>query len=102
MLSIFGQPDKRFLDKSLNTLIVCRKGGENDIVVVDACCIEAVVAMPPLPLMEIEAADESYQDLYYVAEKPGLEVFQVGGDSETADDEGGPPVRATTEGSGRI
>jgi hypothetical protein len=76
MVSLYGPPNEWFLEASSNTLWSCKKLGDDGLVVVDVNEIEAVVAMvlhrPRIPGREVE-------DRYYVCEKMGLDVAEMGG-----------------------
>ncbi len=96
MVSMYSPPLLKFLEDSFNTLIVCRKLSTGNLQVVEVQEIGAVVAMPPLLLSQEEASDGQYANLYYVAEKPGFEVFQLGEGGSDLDDENEPVLDNNT------
>ena len=83
MISMYLFPDQTYLAMSCNTLVVCQKPQEIEYRVIKVNLITAVVAMPPLPLTvsELEENDD-LEDLFYVAEKPGLDMFHLSGEQD--------------------
>lgn len=73
---------------SSKSLYVCRYSGDEALKVIDAKSILSVVSMPPFPLKPEEAgeenADEKYKNLFYLGEKPGLDIMHYTGQDEVA------------------
>jgi hypothetical protein len=90
LVSLYSPPDTNLLTESYGTLWSCKYQGHDDLVVVDAKAILSVVAMVPLPFplgdIEIDTeqdTDSESGEYFFVVEKPGLEVFAMGGYEET-------------------
>lgn len=90
MVCFFSAPDQGLLDKSLKTLIACKRGAPTELRAIDAHSICAVVSMPPLPLKTCEATLGTFNDdvWHYVVEKPGLDICQLDGVDEEVGNEG--------------
>ncbi|KAF8337291.1 hypothetical protein F5887DRAFT_890610 [Amanita rubescens] len=82
----YTNPDPRLLQKSHGTLYVCQLR-ENVLNVINVKTIQSVVAMIPFPLRREEAVEESYQNFFYVGEKPFFELTIEGNDGNDSDDE---------------
>jgi hypothetical protein len=68
--------------ESSYTLLSCQYQGNSSLEVIDVKLISAVVAMVPYePTMNISGEN------FFVVEKPGLDIAQVGGDDEVVLDE---------------
>ncbi|KAL4243256.1 hypothetical protein ABKN59_011504 [Abortiporus biennis] len=87
----FSDLDRELTVQTFNTLLVCRPLEDTGLDIISVNTIQAVVGMLPLLLtLEEEAKENSspgrYTGLFFVAEKPGLEVFHLsGGDEEDND-----------------
>ena len=83
-------PDPKLLKESHGTLCVCQPR-ENVFHVVDVKTIQSVVAMIPFPLRkeeeDIPAIRSSYQNAFYVGEKPFFKLTIEGKDDEDSDQE---------------
>ena len=84
MTSRFSSPCSELLGSSYNTLVACKKLNMC-LEVVDVHSITAVVAMPPLPVDEGDAG--KYGGWFYVVEKPGHDVCQLGDGEDTLEDD---------------
>ena len=85
MVRLYSLPDPGYYSKSYGALIVCRRGNEQATRVIEATSIQSVVAMPKFPLLPSEVGViPSPDELYYVVEKPGLDVFVPSGANEEA------------------
>ncbi len=87
MVSLYGPPDSRLLEISMDTVWSCQPGGDESLTLIDVQLIEAVVAMVPHP--EPIAPREGLVDTrgrFCVVEKPGLEVAVLGGIEESMGD----------------
>ena len=97
LISLHSPPDNDILVESHGTVWAAKYQGRNNLIVIDAKAILSVVAMVPLPFprgdIELDNeqpdADSEDGDYFFVAEKPGLEIFTMGGYEEMseADDE---------------
>ena len=76
MISLFGPPDLTLLRESSNTLWSCKSGGDTDLVVVCVKDIVSVIAMIP---HQPTVAGQPIEERYFVVEKPGLDVADMGG-----------------------
>ncbi|KAF9020619.1 hypothetical protein BDZ89DRAFT_1072147 [Hymenopellis radicata] len=75
MVSLYSRPDIDLLRKSSNTLWSCTHQGDQGVCVVDVKSIEAVVGMIPHSTHFLTGAENHV----FVAEKPGLDVAEMGG-----------------------
>ena len=82
----YTNPDPGLVKKSHGTLYVCQPR-ENVLNVINVKTIQSVVAMIPFPLRGEEAVQESYQNFFYVGEKPFFELTIEGYDGNDSDDE---------------
>ncbi|KAL4247499.1 hypothetical protein ABKN59_008565 [Abortiporus biennis] len=92
LVAYFGEVDHTLAALSHNTLLVYQCLGNLGLDIISVKNIKAVVAMPPLPLTPQEEADEEvhpgqYAGRVFLAEKPGLEIFHLGGNDENDDDD---------------
>ena len=90
MVSMYSTPDAFLLQESSGTLWVCKYLGNTALRVVDAKCIESVVAMVPWDDEDNEdEEDKQYTegDEFFVVEKLGLEMASMAGVDEEADEE---------------
>ena len=78
MISVYSEPHGELLKKSHGSFISCKYSGDDSLVVVDISCIQAVVAMVPHCLRSAEGDD----DRFFLIEKPGLDVANLGGADE--------------------
>ncbi|KAF8637042.1 hypothetical protein AX16_010897 [Volvariella volvacea WC 439] len=77
MVSLYSPPNNQILEKSQGALYACKYNGRDSFNVVKVTTIQAVVAMPPLPLKPDEDL-ETYKDSHFVAEKLFLEMMELG------------------------
>ncbi len=82
MVSNYSAPDKTLLDKSSGALVVSKYKGNDNLEVIKIQSIKAVVAMVPYPHTQ-EA------DYFFLGERMGLDIAQMGGYAEEMTDEGG-------------
>ena len=86
----YTNPDPKLLQESHGTLCICQPR-ENGFYVIDVKAIQSVVAMIPFPLRReeeaIPAIKSSYQNAFYVGEKPFFELMIEGKDDEDSDQE---------------
>lgn len=85
VISIYSSPRPDLLIRSHGTFISCKYFGDHNLIVVDVTCIKAVVAMIPHspPGIDIDNKDQ----YYYLVERPGLDVTNLGGIHEVFDSE---------------
>jgi hypothetical protein len=93
MVSVFSPPDETLLNISSGALYACRYLGEENLRVVPVQAIQSVVAMVPC-LFEgwatqtsrkaAEGGEVEYQpgEMFFLAEKVGLEVLHGAGNDE--------------------
>ncbi|KAG1861768.1 hypothetical protein DFJ58DRAFT_871719 [Suillus subalutaceus] len=81
VITLYSPPDVKLLQASHYTLWSCHHQGDAALVVINVKMIESVVAMVPHKI--------NGEDRFYVVEKPGLDVADMGGYSipEDADEE---------------
>jgi hypothetical protein len=91
---VYSPPDENLLVESYGTVWATKYHGQDDLIVVDAKAIRSVVAMVPLPFPhgDIDSDEQADTDLaeeeyFFVVEKPGLEIFTMGGYEEDDDEE---------------
>jgi hypothetical protein len=72
----FGQPDDFLLAESSNTVYSCKKG--ETVMAIDVKRIRSVVGMLPHRV--------AGEDQWFLVEKPGLDVWDMGGFEEEMDD----------------
>ncbi|KAF8153850.1 hypothetical protein B0H34DRAFT_753304 [Crassisporium funariophilum] len=84
MISLFGPPDVTLLRASSDTLWSCQSLGDLGLMVVDAKEITSVVAMVP---HSTHTLGDDWSGRFFVVEKPGLDVAEMGGVVEDAPDE---------------
>ncbi|KAJ7263366.1 hypothetical protein C8J57DRAFT_1070616 [Mycena rebaudengoi] len=77
LVSVYSDPDPDLLLASFQTVLLCEYLGEDALQVIDIKSIKASVGMIPYP-------DED--GLYFVAEKMGLDVGDMGGEEEDMDE----------------
>jgi len=82
LVSIYSPPDEYLLRHTHTTLAVCRRQGEEVLVVIDAKSILSAVAIVPFPFIV-----GGYDEQYFVVEKIGLDVLEVHDDEGDGDDE---------------
>jgi hypothetical protein len=87
LVSIYSPPDTDLLAESYGTLYTCKYQGDNCLEVILAKDILSVVAMVPLPSDPESPEDIEEGSQYFLVEKPGLEIFILGGATESQDDE---------------
>ena len=83
LVSMYSRPFQELLNESSNTLWACQYTGD-DLRVVELSSIVACVSMQPLPRLP----DDS-PGLWFVAEKLGLEDFQLTGFEEPMENDSG-------------
>ena len=76
VVSLYGPPDKWLLEASHDTLWSCENQGDDGLVVIEVREINSVVAMVP-HRPRINGKDA--QDRYFVVEKIGLDIANMGG-----------------------
>lgn len=77
MVSLYSQPNADLLRLSHHALLVCSQQPESRVVV-NVSAIESVVAI--VPFQHVPGRD----DMFFVVEKLGLAVCDLGGDGEVA------------------
>ncbi|KAI0707469.1 hypothetical protein C8T65DRAFT_576764 [Cerioporus squamosus] len=91
MVMPFSDPDRAILEESHYTDIVCEYRGDNARVVVDAKEIASAIGMVPVPLTDEEerepGARQRYARRFFVVEKPGLDVANMGGSPQDREDD---------------
>jgi hypothetical protein len=89
LVSLYSPPNPALLSDSYNTLWSCQYHGSDSFQVVNVKQIVSVVAMVPLPAEVTESGDSGEEDeeSYFVVEKPGLEIFYLGGVEEDLSDD---------------
>jgi hypothetical protein len=83
VISPYSSPVQDLLIRLHGTLISCKYFGDRHLIVVDITCIKAVVAMIPHSPPGMDKDDE----YYYLVERPGLDVTDLGGIHEVFDSE---------------
>ena len=80
LVTKYSDPDAEIVRESFGTLWVFKKQrrGEETLMVIEAKKIVAVVAIVPLP---------GSDNLWFLAEKPGLNVSEIGGRAEELTEE---------------
>jgi len=76
---MYSPPNVYLLDRTQDTLIVCRYQGEEALVIVDAKLILSVVAMVPF-----RYALDGVDNHYFVIEQIGLDVVEVDDQADEA------------------
>ncbi|TFK64920.1 hypothetical protein BDN72DRAFT_773971 [Pluteus cervinus] len=76
MLSLYSLPDPNLLQESAQTLVACKYQGDAALCVIPVEAIQAVVAIPPLPLKATEEGGP-YSNYCFVAEKPFLDMMEL-------------------------
>jgi len=84
MICLFGAPDIDLLRASSNTLWSCKSLGNHGIMTVDVKEISSVVAMAP---HSTNTLGEAWANRFFVVEKPGLDVAEMGGFREDDSDD---------------
>lgn len=84
MASLYKAPDIDLLQQSSNTLWSCCAGGNTSRCVIDVKVIKSVVAMVPHSTSSLGA---EWEGRFFVVEKPGLDVAEMGGITEVVADE---------------
>lgn len=72
LVSLYSLPNAYLLQKSHNTLAVCRHRGWDALVVIDVGSILSVVAMAPFPFLV-----DGQGDQYFLIEKIGLDIVDA-------------------------
>ncbi|TFK58439.1 hypothetical protein BDN72DRAFT_906735 [Pluteus cervinus] len=88
----YSPPDAQLLEDSYQTVYACSQEGEEGLVVFPIHDIEAVVAMVPFFEVDQEGGIEIPDNLFFLVEKPGLDITKVlgtGEDDDYDDDDGG-------------
>jgi hypothetical protein len=78
LVSLYSDPDRDLLRTSSETFYTCTYQGQAGLAVVKATYIQSVVAMVPHVLNDVHR--------FYMFEKPGLDVADLGGFLRTEDD----------------
>lgn len=84
LVSSYSDPDIELLKASSNTLWSCQYRGKEALSVIDVKVIKSVVAMVPHSTAFL---GDSWSNRVFVAEKPGLDVAEMGGVVEEAEDD---------------
>ncbi|KIL56752.1 hypothetical protein M378DRAFT_88875, partial [Amanita muscaria Koide BX008] len=69
LVSVYGEPDQELLEQSHGTLRVLEYYGNNALQVIDAKCIQSVVAMVPFPVTQAELDQHIYDNHFFVGKK---------------------------------
>ncbi|KAG1729175.1 hypothetical protein EDD22DRAFT_146480 [Suillus occidentalis] len=81
LVSEFSQPHPELLEQSFQTVFACRHHGDNSLRLIEVSTIQAVVAMVPHQFPGIDGT------LFYLIERPGLDLLTMGGAGEDIMDE---------------
>ena len=84
LVSLFGPPHAGLLEQSYHTIWSCERQVENALQVIDVKTIQSVVAMIP---HQPRIPGERRKDRFFVVEKPGLDVADLGGYEEAVAEE---------------
>ena len=83
VVSVYSAPLPDLAAQSYGTFTLCKYFGDENLIVIDAVCIAAVVAMvphtPPAGIVDIV---DSKDNFFYLVERPGLDVTYLGGNHE--------------------
>ena len=83
VISVYSAPLPDLTARSYGTFTLCKYFGDKNLIVIDAVCITAVVAMiphiPPAGTVDIVDSEDNF---FYLVERPGLDVTYLGGDHE--------------------
>lgn len=80
LVSLYGPRDENLFESSFETVWACQYLGNESLCVVSVAVIESVVAMVPIN-------PSAPADIFFVVEKPGLEMRFFGGMEEEMDQE---------------
>ena len=81
LISKYSPPDRFLSDKSYETVLACSYHGDTALALIEVEAIKAVVAMIPYQFRRDET-------LFFVVEKPGLDVATMGGEEQRDDNDG--------------
>ncbi|KAG1817421.1 hypothetical protein EV424DRAFT_1324335, partial [Suillus variegatus] len=76
MVSVYSDPHQDLLQRSFHTVFACHHRGDNSLRLIEICAIQSVVAMVPHQFPGINGT------LYYLIERPGLDIIRIGGINE--------------------
>jgi hypothetical protein len=82
MVSVYSDPDAELLQASYGAAWSCMYNGLSALKMVDVKCVQSVVAVIPFPHVcppTNAAVSDMCAGPYYIVEKMGLEVRQLGG-----------------------
>ena len=79
VISVYSSPLPDLLTRSHGTFKSCKYFGDLNLIVVDVTSIKAVVVMIPHSPPGIDVGEDQY---YYLVERPGLDVTDLGGNHE--------------------
>jgi hypothetical protein len=82
MVSLYSPPNPTLLKESYNTLRSSVSGGPNSLRVIDVKRIHSVIAMVPH-----RPFGPNSEQHYFVVEKPGLELAELGGHRDDVPDD---------------
>ena len=81
LVSVYGPADADLLEDSFHCLWTCEYKGSDNLRIIDISQILSVVSMQPLPFLPGER-----NDLWFVAEKSGLDDISLTGYVEPLDE----------------
>jgi hypothetical protein len=84
VVTLFLKPDEYWLDQSYGTYRTCKKGGDNNIVVVDVKDITSLIAMVP----DTEQSAEQGCEMFCAVYKPGRTIARLADDQEQEPEDG--------------
>ncbi|KAI9467136.1 hypothetical protein BJY52DRAFT_1111656 [Lactarius psammicola] len=82
LISVWSEPDPQLLNESSQAVYACVYHGQDNLRVIEAKSITAVVAMVPM-----RPADGDHSDLFFLIDKPGLDTMALADVSSEANDE---------------
>ena len=70
LVSVWSEPDPQLLEESSQAVYACAYHGQDNLLVIDAKTIFAVVAMVPM-----RPANGDHSALFFLVDKPGLDTL---------------------------
>ena len=70
LISVWSEPNPRLLEESSQAVYACAYRGQDNLLVIEAKTIFAVVAMIPM-----QPAKGDYSPLFFLVDKPGLDTL---------------------------
>ncbi|KAG1724977.1 hypothetical protein EDB19DRAFT_1915281 [Suillus lakei] len=81
LVSEYGPPHPELLERSFQTVIACTYRGDASLRLIEVSHIQSVVAMIPHQFPSIDGV------LFYLVERPGLDIIRMGGIEDNIPDE---------------